>query len=111
MPKAESSLLPAIGRLAARRGGGAPPAAAGTIPLATAGRVELCGRALLPPGVDDLVLSIFDDEPTSIIAYFLATRSAGVECSNRRGSIFSCAPPIEHQPYGLETQRLFCRGI
>lgn len=73
-PKSDS-LLPSIGRLSTKRGGsGMPPTPAGTIPLATAGRVELCGRALLPPGVDDLVLSIFDDEPTSIIAYFLTTR-------------------------------------
>ncbi len=37
-------------------------------------QVELPWRALLPPGVDDLVLAIHDDEPTSIVAYFLATR-------------------------------------
>lgn len=72
-PRSES-LLSSIPRLASKRGGGVPVSAAGTIPLATTGRVELCGRALLPPGVDDLVLAIFDDEPTSIIAYFLSTR-------------------------------------
>ena len=73
-PRSES-LLASIPRLASKRGGGGVPvSAAGTIPLATNGRVELCGRALLPPGVDDLVLAIFDDEPTSIIAYFLSTR-------------------------------------
>ena len=54
-------------------GGGAVSATAGTIPLAS-GKVELPWRALLPPGMDDLVLAIHDDEPTSIIAYFLATR-------------------------------------
>lgn len=84
-PRSES-LLSSIPRLASKRGGGGVPvSAAGTIPLATNGRVELCGRALLPPGVDDLVLAIFDDEPTSIIAYFLSTRcsllSAGCPCS------------------------------
>ena len=73
VPKVDS-LLPAIGRLSGRGRSSSAAPAAGTIPLATAGRVELCGRALLPPGVDDLVLSIFDDEPTSIIAYFLTTR-------------------------------------
>jgi hypothetical protein len=41
---------------------------------ASPGRVELGGRALLPPGIDDIVLSIFDDEPTSIVAYFLSNR-------------------------------------
>ena len=68
--------------LSGRRGGGATApavsATAGTIPLA-AGKVELPWRALLPPGVDDLVLAIHDDEPTSIIAYFLATRYAAHE--------------------------------
>jgi hypothetical protein len=77
-PRSES-LLSSIPRLASKRGGGGVPAsAAGTIPLATSGRVELCGRALLPPGVDDLVLAIFDDEPTSIIAYFLSTRCSSM---------------------------------
>lgn len=46
-----------------------------------AGRVELGGRALLPPGIDDLVLSIFDDEPTSIISYFLANRCVFRPCA------------------------------
>ena len=56
-------------------GGAVVSATAGTIPLAS-GKVELPWRALLPPGMDDLVLAIHDDEPTSIIAYFLATRCA-----------------------------------
>jgi len=69
------SALPPIGLLGSRRNTGTPQATAGTIPLAASGRVELGGRALLPPGIDDLVLSIFDDEPTSIISYFLANRT------------------------------------
>ena len=43
-------------------------------PVHASRQVELPWRALLPPGVDDLVLAIHDDEPTSIVAYFLATR-------------------------------------
>ena len=45
----------------------------GHMPL-TAGRVELSGRALLPGGADGARVAIFDDEPTSIVAYFLSTR-------------------------------------
>jgi hypothetical protein len=47
----------------------------GHMPL-TAGRVELSGRALLPGGADGARVAIFDDEPTSIVAYFLSTRWA-----------------------------------
>lgn len=38
-------------------------------------RVSLPGRALLPAGISDTVVPIFDNEPTSIVAYFLSTRS------------------------------------
>eukprot|EP00891_Asterochloris_glomerata_P002007 jgi/Astpho2/2007/Aster-x0093 len=46
----------------------------GCIPLSF-GKVELTGRALLPPGVDDTIVPVFDDEPTSLVAYSLTTRS------------------------------------
>ncbi|KAK9819645.1 hypothetical protein WJX72_000689 [[Myrmecia] bisecta] len=46
--------------------------APGFIPLSV-GRVEVHGRALLPAG-PDLVVIVRDDEPTSLIAYALATR-------------------------------------
>ena len=37
-------------------------------------QVELTGRALLPPGIDDTIVPVFDDEPTSLVAYSLTTR-------------------------------------
>ncbi|GLI58582.1 hypothetical protein VaNZ11_000210 [Volvox africanus] len=39
------------------------------------GFVPLPGRATLPPGVNDTIIPIFDNEPTSIIAYALSTRA------------------------------------
>jgi hypothetical protein len=51
--------------------------AAGTIPLSS-GKVELSGR-LLPAALEDgHVVAVHDEEPTSVVAYFLATRWAGV---------------------------------
>ena len=38
-------------------------------------QVELHGRALLPVGAEEQVVVVRDDEPTSIVAYFLSTRS------------------------------------
>lgn len=35
---------------------------------------DLLGRALLPPGVHNRVVVVHDDEPTSIVAYFLSTK-------------------------------------
>ena len=46
----------------------------GQVHLTGAGRVELSGRALLPPGADGMHITVFDDEPTSVIAYCLASR-------------------------------------
>ena len=46
----------------------------GQVHLTGAGRVELSGRALLPPGADGVHITVFDDEPTSVIAYCLASR-------------------------------------
>jgi hypothetical protein len=40
----------------------------------TAGKVELSGRALLPSGSGGLRVSVFDEEPTSIVAYFLSSK-------------------------------------
>lgn len=39
------------------------------------GSIPLPGRATLPPGVNDIIIPIFDGEPTSIIAYALSTRA------------------------------------
>jgi hypothetical protein len=36
-------------------------------------RPQLAGRPLLPPGSNGMQVTIFDNEPTSIIAYFLAS--------------------------------------
>lgn len=37
-------------------------------------QVNLFGRALLPPGIGDRIVVVRDDEPTSIIAFFLSSR-------------------------------------
>ena len=60
---------------AARRGGRRKRSELqpGHMPL-TAGKVELSGRALLPSGAGGVRVAVFDDEPTSVIAYFLATK-------------------------------------
>lgn len=42
--------------------------------LAAITRICLPGRALLPPGIGDDVVPVYDAEPTSIIAYCLASR-------------------------------------
>lgn len=39
-------------------------------------QVELHSRALLAIGAGDIVVPVFDDEPTSIIAYALCSRQA-----------------------------------
>ena len=39
-------------------------------------QVELRSRALLAMGAGDIVVPVFDDEPTSIIAYALSSRQA-----------------------------------
>lgn len=64
--KAPSRLRQLLGKL---RSEPAP----GQLPLPT-GRVELSGRTLLPGGADGMRVAVFDEEPTSIIAYCLATR-------------------------------------
>eukprot|EP00192_Tetraselmis_astigmatica_P001813 CAMPEP_0117653904 /NCGR_PEP_ID=MMETSP0804-20121206/3450_1 /TAXON_ID=1074897 /ORGANISM="Tetraselmis astigmatica, Strain CCMP880" /LENGTH=2102 /DNA_ID=CAMNT_0005460131 /DNA_START=192 /DNA_END=6500 /DNA_ORIENTATION=+ len=48
-------------------GGGQQPGGAGC-------RVSLNGRCWLPPGQDDTILSIFDDEPTSVVAFLLQSQ-------------------------------------
>ena len=46
-----------------------------TLNLITAAiQVELRSRALLAIGAGDIVVPIFDDEPTSIIAYALSSK-------------------------------------
>jgi hypothetical protein len=44
------------------------------IPICLAWHLQVSGRALLPPGVEERVVVIRDDEPTSVVAYFLSTR-------------------------------------
>ena len=41
-------------------------------------QVELRSRALLAMGAGDIVVPVFDDEPTSIIAYALSSRQASI---------------------------------
>jgi hypothetical protein len=38
-------------------------------------RIALPGRALMPAGINDTVVPLFDGEPTSIAAYYLSSRS------------------------------------
>lgn len=64
--KAPSRLRQLLGKL---RSEPAP----GQLPLPV-GKVDLSGRALLPGGADGMRVAVFDEEPTSIIAYCLATR-------------------------------------
>jgi hypothetical protein len=66
----------------ATRGAGSAGAAAATgssssssSGLQQKARVALPGRALMPAGINDTVVPIFDSEPTSIAAYFLSSRS------------------------------------
>lgn len=37
-------------------------------------QIRLMGRSLLVPGLDDRVIVVRDDEPTSLVAYALASR-------------------------------------
>ena len=37
-------------------------------------QVELLGRALLQPGVDERIVVVRDDEPTSLLAYALSSK-------------------------------------
>ena len=39
-------------------------------------QVELQHRALLQPGVDERIVVVRDDEPTSLLAYALSSRQA-----------------------------------
>eukprot|EP00879_Flechtneria_rotunda_P010433 GHRR01010909.1.p1 GENE.GHRR01010909.1~~GHRR01010909.1.p1 ORF type:complete len:2140 (+),score=1004.14 GHRR01010909.1:414-6833(+) len=49
-------------------------ASVGTVGLQQIARVALPGRALMPAGINDTVIPIFDLEPTSVAAYFLSSR-------------------------------------
>jgi hypothetical protein len=51
-------------------------------------RIQLPGRVLLPAGVNDTVMPIFDSEPTSIVAYFLCTRSYQMQLNAAIKGIF-----------------------
>lgn len=50
-------------------------ASSGAVGLQQIARVALPGRALMPAGINDTVIPIFDAEPTSIAAYFLSSRA------------------------------------
>lgn len=56
--------------------------------------VELAGRALLPGLADDIVVVVHDDEPTSIIAYFLSTRQAQSPSCVLIFGLLPCNPDI-----------------
>ena len=49
---------------------------AGALIQLMAMQVELRSRALLASGAQDIVVPVYDEEPTSIITYALASRSA-----------------------------------
>ena len=53
-------------------------------------QIKLSGRALLPPGVGDRVVVVRDDEPTSIVAFFLSSRYALCCQSTVENVAFSC---------------------
>ncbi|GAB4817632.1 hypothetical protein N2152v2_004678 [Parachlorella kessleri] len=72
--KQPSKLKQLLGRLRLDGPGAQQAGGAGTPGAAAAGKVELSGRSLLPPGLEGMHVTIFDEEPTSIIAYFLSTR-------------------------------------
>lgn len=59
-------------------------------------QVELHSRALLAMGVGDIVVPVFDEEPTSIIAYALSSRQASVVPAIQAASLaalhLACGP-------------------
>lgn len=36
--------------------------------------MQVFGRALLPPGIQDRIVVVHDNEPTSVVAYFLSKK-------------------------------------
>ncbi|KAK9860376.1 hypothetical protein WJX84_010202 [Apatococcus fuscideae] len=64
----------------------------GTLPL-TYGKVELHGRALLPVGAEEQVVVVRDDEPTSIVAYFLSARMYQDHIRDAQATILYGAAP------------------
>ena len=66
-------------------------------------QVELRSRALLAMGVGEVVVPIFDEEPTSIIAYALTSRSA----ANAANIAFACSFLLLQQGQGRELFLLF----
>ncbi|DBA97431.1 hypothetical protein WJX77_010396 [Trebouxia sp. C0004] len=71
-----------------------------TIPLSH-GKVELRSRALLAIGAGDIVVPIFDDEPTSIIAYALSSKLYQTHLKDSREKVrhkAAAAKQVANQP-------------
>eukprot|EP00887_Chlorella_sp_A99_P005551 scaffold1.g5551.t1 len=74
-PQQQQQPVPSrLKQLLARLGAPGPEVAAPALRPLCAGLLELSGRPLLPPVADGVAVTVFDGEPTSIVAYFLATR-------------------------------------
>ncbi len=72
----------------------------GTIQLPL-GAIRLAGRPFLPPGIDDRVVVVRDDEPTSVIAYFLSTREYQVFLDDAVALIlYGAGRPLQHNAAG-----------
>ncbi|BDA49325.1 probable 1-phosphatidylinositol-3-phosphate 5-kinase FAB1C [Coccomyxa sp. Obi] len=74
----------------------------GVILLPNGQEIRLVGRSLLVPGVDDRVVVVRDDEPTSLVAYALSSREYGQFLANLRAGILNGSP----QPRGAPTLAL-----
>ncbi|GIL70860.1 hypothetical protein Vretifemale_1543 [Volvox reticuliferus] len=75
------------------------------------GFIPLPGRATMPPGVNDTIIPIFDNEPTSIIAYALSTRAYQQQINAGYKAIFGKARAEsnrdrerDREPAGLQLQ-------
>jgi hypothetical protein len=64
-------------------------------------RVALPGRALMPAGINDTVVPIFDGEPTSIAAYYLSSRSYQLQLNAAMRQILH----DERRPVGQQQQQ------
>lgn len=72
---------------------GSPPRVMPTTPMIVSltGHLSAPGaaRLKLPPGINDTIINVYDDEPTSIIAYALLTPKYQVSDFTRRATIHS----------------------
>lgn len=55
------------------------------------GKVYVQGRSMLPVGINDTVIPIFDNEPTSIVSYMLSSRAYQQQLNGAIKSIFQAA--------------------